>query len=144
MGGLEIGEAEGLAVELEAVPQHVECALGVQFLDQCCQQQRLKPGSVQCPHLGPELELRVRDERKHLRWKERTLLVPFGVAAGRPTAARQQDIRDVGLEGVLVGLAGHYVGIPRLVSLCRLLLHSRHEGFPVFAGPSQRRGEIRD
>ena len=47
VGGLEVGEAKRLPVKLEAMPQHMERALGVQFLDQRGEQQRLQPRRVQ-------------------------------------------------------------------------------------------------
>ena len=84
VGRLEIGQAEGLAVELEAVPQHMQRALGVQFLDQRCDQQRLQPRPVQRPHLRPELGLGFLNEGEHARREQRPLVVPLRVPACQP------------------------------------------------------------
>ena len=57
---LEVGEPKRLAVELEPMPQHVERALGVQFLHQ--RRRAAAPPALRAcsvSHLGPELRLRV-------------------------------------------------------------------------------------
>ena len=84
--GLEVREPEGLAVELEAVAQHVERALEVELLDQGVDDQLLEAGSVQGAHLRPELRLRDFDEMAHARRKKRALDLPLGVGAGLPAA----------------------------------------------------------
>ena len=107
VGGLEEGEAESFPVELEAVPQHVERALGVQFLHQDREQERLQARAVQRAHLGPELRLRFPDERERLRRKQRPRAVPFRPLAAPPGAALDKKILGAGFEGALGGLGGH-------------------------------------
>ncbi len=104
---LEVREAEGLAVELEAVPQHVQRAFEVEFLDQRTDQQLLQYGGVQGTHLGPELGLRLLQEGAYPRGEERALDIPLRVRAGVPAALLVQHFLDVHLEGALVGLAAH-------------------------------------
>ena len=103
--GLGVGGPEQLAVELKAVAQDVERALGVQLLDQRGDEQWFQVCSVERPHLGPELRLSGPDEGAHLRGEQRQLLVPVCEVAPRPAALGQQDLLDVGFEGVFVGLA---------------------------------------
>jgi hypothetical protein len=105
--GLEIREAERLSVKLEPVPQHMQRAFGVQFLDQRAEHHCLQPVRVKPPHLAPELRLRVRDECEHLRREQPPFLVPLRIAAGLPAAARRNDFLNVDLESALCGLAEH-------------------------------------
>ena len=107
MCGLEGREPEGLAVELEAVPQNVQRALEVELLDQRSEQQRLQPIAVQRAHVGPEPGLGRFEKVAHLHGKQRPLDVPFGVVAALPAAGAEQRLLDVGLEGALVGLVAH-------------------------------------
>ena len=115
MRGLEGREPEGLAVELEAVPQKVQRALEVELLDQRSEQQRLQPITVQRAHVGPEPGLGRFEEVAHLHGKQRPLDVPFGVGAALPAARADQRLLDVGLEGALVGLVaqshGRIIGV---------------------------------
>ncbi len=115
---LEVREAEGLAVELEAVPQYVQRALEVELLDQRTDQQLLQSRGVQGTHLGPELRLRRLQEGAHPRGKERALDVPFRICAGLPTALLVQHFLDVCLEGALVGLR-HAVFTIRMAEMLR-------------------------
>ena len=116
VGGLEVGEPEGLAVELEAVPQDVQRALDVEFLDQSRDQERLEPGAVQRPHFVPQLRLRVLDEGEDASGEEGTLDVPLGEVTGFPAPLRQHLHLDRTLEGLLGGL-GHGDG-PRMNRAC--------------------------
>ena len=78
MSGLEVSHAEGLAVELEAVPQDVKHALEFQFFDQRVEQQRFQAVAVERKHLRPELRLRVLKKSNYALGKEGTFLVPLG------------------------------------------------------------------
>lgn len=109
VGRLEVRQPKRFPVELEPVPQHMQRAFGVQFLDQRVDQQRLQPRRVQRLHLAPKPALRVRDEREHLRREQRPLLVPLAGAAGLPAAAREEDFLHVGFKGSLCSLSGHAV-----------------------------------
>ena len=112
---LEGGEPEGLAVKLEAVPQHVQRSLEVEFLDQRREQQVLQPIAVQRAHAGPEPRLGRFKEAANLCGEQRPLDLPLGVGPGLPAARTEQRLRDVGLEGAFVGLIaqshGRKIGI---------------------------------
>ena len=105
--GLEIGQAKRLAVELEAVTQHVERSLDLQFFHECLDQHLLQRLAVQLLHLRPKLRLGFRNERDHPRRKQRPLLVPLGKVATRPTALGDENVFDMGFEGGFGGLGGH-------------------------------------
>ena len=103
MRGLEGREPEGLAIELEAVPQHVQRALEVELLDQRSEQKRLQSVAVQRAHVGPEPGLSRFEKAAHLHRKQRPLDVPFGVVASQPAARAEQRLLDVSLECPLLG-----------------------------------------
>ena len=105
MRGLEGREPEGLAVELEAVPQHVQRALEVELLDQRSEQQRLQPIAVQRAYVGPEPGLGRFEEAVHLHGEQRPLDVPLGVGAALPAARAEQRLLDA--EDALGLVAGH-------------------------------------
>src|SRR5207244_5193232 len=101
---LEISEAKRLAVKLEPMPEHVERAFRIQFLDQRAEEQLFQPSGVQRFHLGPQFRLSVLDECENLRREQGPILIPLRIAAGLPAAASEQDFLNVGLEGTFVGL----------------------------------------
>jgi len=109
---LEVSQSEGFPVELKAMPQHMQGALGLQLLHQRRDQHRLQPRSVQGLHLLPQLRLGLGDEAAYLRRVESLLFVPLRVGAGLPAIA-EQHLLHIGFEGALVGLAHPSVALSR-------------------------------
>ena len=89
VGWFEVSQPEQLAVELEAVAQHMQAAFDVQLLAQRVEQHGLQVAAVLRGHLGPQLGLGGFDESKHPCREQRPRLVPFGIGAGLPTTIDQ-------------------------------------------------------
>ena len=81
MRGPEVGEAEGLAVELEAVAQHVQRALEVELPDEGLDDQALQVAAVQTGHGVPLFGLRCPQEIDGARREQRPPGVPLGQVA---------------------------------------------------------------
>ena len=103
VGGLEPGHPEGLAVELEAVPQHVQRALEVELPGQRVHQQGFEPGGVQRPHPRPQLRLRRFEEGADPCREQGAFGVPLGVGDAPPAALPQKNFLHMALEGVFGG-----------------------------------------
>ena len=67
--GLECGEPENLAVELEAVPQYMQRSLEIKLLDESGDEQLLQTIGMQPAHLAPKLRLCRFEESAHPRRK---------------------------------------------------------------------------
>ena len=133
----EVGEAEGLAVKLEAVPQDVQRALEVQLLRQRVHEHRVEVRAVERCHLRPGLGLCVLEEGGDARRAQRPLHVPFAEVAREPAAVEQHRL-DGRLERPLLGL-GRHRRLPRGSRLLYRFLHvnlasdgGRDKGRPVF------------
>ena len=89
----EGSEAEGLAVELEAVPQDVQRPLEVELLHQRIGDHRRAAVSVEAGHLRPLLGLGLAQEGDGARGKQRPLDVPLAEVARAPAAGRGASTR---------------------------------------------------
>ena len=109
VGRLKVSQPEQLAVELEAVAQHMQAALDVQFLAQRFDQIGLQIAAVLRGHLAPQLGLSGFDESEHPRREQRACLVPFAIGAGQPASLLEQQVFHMELKSAFGGLAGHQV-----------------------------------
>ena len=96
---------EGLPVELETVPQYVERALQVEFLDQCRNEHGFQANAVEAEHLCPQGSLCILQESEDARRKQRAFFVPLRIGAGLPPGLAKEDFLDVGFKGFFSGLA---------------------------------------
>lgn len=99
----EVSQPEQLAVELEAVAQHMQAALNVQLLAQRIDQHGLQIAAVLRGHLGPQLGLGGLDESEYPRGEQGPHLVPLGIGAGQP-AAIGEHLFEIGFERFFGGL----------------------------------------
>ena len=98
MGRSEVGELEDLSVELEPMPQHMQCALEVEFLAKGKDQFTFEFCTVQCDHLFPERRLGILDEGDGLGREDGAFLVPVLVRTFKPARLVWQNLLDVSLK----------------------------------------------
>ena len=102
----EVGEAEGLAEEAEAVAEDVQRPLVAELLHERLDKRGLEVRAVERGHLRPELRLRVADEREGARGEQRAADIPL-LTVARPPATSEQHRLDGGLERELVCVGTH-------------------------------------
>src|SRR5437870_3467617 len=83
----------------------MKSAFDIEFLRQRVEEQIFQTSAMQLLHLFPQLGLRILNELKYARGKERAMHVPFGYVTRSPTSFVQQDRFDVSLESPFGGLA---------------------------------------
>lgn len=102
MHGLEGSDPQGLTIELEAVPERIQHALGVEFLDERFYDQSLKATAVQRTRGYREFLLRRCQKGINPSWEQHLPDSPAHTRRNLPAALVEMRMLDPCLKGTFV------------------------------------------